>query len=63
MSKKTFIKICTLIFFIIGVIHLLRLIFAWQITAQGWIIPMWISIIGTIVPIYLAYSGFRYWKK
>lgn len=39
-----------IIFALVAIAHLLRLIFGLAIVVAGWPVPMWISIIGCIVP-------------
>lgn len=53
-------KIATLLsivlFSLVAFAHLLRLLMGWQVSVEGWVAPMWISIIGTLVPAGLAIS-------
>ena len=39
--------------------HLLRLVFHIGITAAGWPVPMWISVVGVVVPAVLAVGLWR----
>jgi len=42
------------LFGLVALAHLLRLALGWEVTIDGWIAPMWVSIIGTLVPASLA---------
>ena len=37
------------IFALVAAAHLLRLIFGWEVIIGGWAVPMWISIVGTLI--------------
>ncbi len=60
---KPFTTIAVIIFSIIAVLHLLRLFFHWQITVNGGIVPIWISIPGFIITGVLAIMLLREAKK
>ena len=62
-SAKTFLQLIGTIFGIIGLFHLLRLFFGWQIVLIGWLVPLWISSFGVIIAWYLAYNAFILSKK
>jgi hypothetical protein len=63
LSTKTYLKITKLIFAGVGLAHLLRLLFGWTIVIGGWMVPMWLSILGVVAAWYLAYNGFKLWSK
>ena len=63
LSAKIFLKLVGIIFAVIGTVHLLRLIFGWQIVLVGWVVPVWISAFGVVIAWYLAYNAFSYAKK
>jgi len=50
---KPFTTIAVIVFSLIALIHLLRLFFGWEVTINGMILPVWIS-----VPGFLIASGF-----
>ncbi len=60
---KPFTTIAVVVFSIIAVLHLLRLFFHWQITINGVIIPVWVSIPGFIITGVLAIMLRREAKK
>ena len=43
----------------IALAHALRLIFGWQVTFNGARVPMWVSIIGVLVPLGLGVALWR----
>ncbi len=58
------VKIGTLlgivVFSLVAVAHLLRLLMGWQVTIDGWVAPMWSSVIGVLLPGTIAYL---LWKE
>lgn len=63
MSAKTFLQVVGIIFSLVGGVHLLRLLAGWDIVIGGWMVPMWVSLLGVILPWYLAYNAFTLAKK
>jgi hypothetical protein len=60
---KPFTTIAAVVFSLITVVHLLRLFFHWQVTVNGVIVPIWISIPGFIITGVLAIMLLREAKK
>jgi hypothetical protein len=52
--RKPFTKLAVAIFSLVALIHVLRLIFDWQVTISNVLIPMWVSIVGALVAAGLA---------
>jgi hypothetical protein len=52
---KPFTNIATAIFALIALMHLIRLILGWEVTVNAVIIPMWVSVLGLIVAVGLAW--------
>ena len=52
--RKPFTKLAVAIFSLVALIHVLRLIFDWQVTIRNLLIPMWVSILAAIVAAALA---------
>ena len=46
---KPFSTIAAVVFAIVALVHLLRLVYAWEVTFAGWVVPMWVSVLGLIV--------------
>jgi hypothetical protein len=57
MRTSTLLTFCLLLIVAVG--HLLRLVFAVPVTAGGVVVPMWISVVATIVPAALAAGLWR----
>jgi len=47
------------VFALIALAHLLRLVLHVEITAAGWDVPMWFSIVGVVIPAALAAGLWR----
>jgi len=60
MTQKTFALISGIIFTIVALAHLLRLAQGWDIIIAGWLVPLWVSWIGLVIPGILAYHGLRF---
>lgn len=59
MKQRNFSLVTGVIFAIIFILHLFRIILAWQAEIAGWTVPIWLSWIALIVSGYLAYTGLR----
>ena len=60
---KPFTTIAAVVFSLITIVHLLRLFFHWQVTVNGVIVPIWISVPGFIITGVLAIMLLREAKK
>ena len=58
MTQRTFSLITAVLFFLIALLHAVRLLRGWQVTIEGAFVPIWISWIGLVIAAYLAYQGF-----
>ena len=58
MSEKTFSLVAGTIFFVVAVLHILRVAMGWPVVLAGWTIPMWVSWIAIPIAGFLAYEGF-----
>ncbi|HUL42561.1 MAG TPA: hypothetical protein VLV32_11765 [Burkholderiales bacterium] len=56
---KPFTVTAVAIFILVAIVHLLRLVFDWDITVNGFVIPMWVSVLGLFIPGALAYFLWR----
>lgn len=63
LSIKTFLQIAATIFTIVGLLHLLRLLTGFQVVFGSWVLPMWFSVFGVLLPWYLAYNAWVLAKK
>lgn len=63
MTKTTFLMVTSIIFLIIGVIHVLRIFGGWDAQIGSFIVPMWASYLAAIVSLFLSYQAFRLKKE
>ena len=61
--KKPFTLLAVLIFALIAFLHLLRLIFGWDATFNGAVVPHWLSGVGLVVAAGLAVMLWRESRK
>ncbi len=47
--KKPFTTIAIGLFVLIALLHVVRLLFQWEVVVNGVIIPLWVSLIGFII--------------
>ncbi|MEK7480115.1 MAG: hypothetical protein AAB665_02380 [Patescibacteria group bacterium] len=57
--NKTFIKLATIIFAILGVIHLIRGFVGLPLTLGSWQAPIYVSYLESLLFLVLAYWGYR----
>jgi hypothetical protein len=59
LSSKMFYKVAGAVFAIVGVLHLLRVLFGWNMVYAGWDVPGWLSLVAAVVLFYLSYTAFK----
>lgn len=59
MSLKLYLIISGAIFFLVGIIHLLRFIYLWPVVVGTTVVPLALSYIGC--PVSLGYSVWACW--
>lgn len=47
-------SIAVLVFSLVAMAHLLRLVLQIEVTAGGAVVPMWVSVLGVLVPALIA---------
>ena len=62
MNRKTYMTVTATLFFVVAIMHLLRIIFGWQVEIGGLSIPFWVSWLGVLVAGALAYLGFTRYR-
>ncbi|MGH8373285.1 MAG: hypothetical protein ACRETO_11225 [Gammaproteobacteria bacterium] len=60
---KPFTTLTAVIFALMSFVHILRLIFGWEITVSGLTIPMWVSIVAIPMAAGLSVMLFREARK
>ena len=63
MTQRIFSLVTAVLFFLIALLHAVRLLRGWQVIIEGAVVPMWISWMGLAIAAYLAYQGFRLARK
>jgi uncharacterized protein involved in cysteine biosynthesis len=58
LSRKIYMPVTATLFLVVAIMHLLRIIFGWQVEIGGLSIPFWVSWLGVLVAGALAYFGF-----
>jgi hypothetical protein len=59
---KLFTCIGAIFFILIGIIHLLRIMYGVEVMAGTYVLPMWMSYFGFIVPILIGVMIFKEMK-
>jgi hypothetical protein len=49
----------SLIFFVVALLHLLRLVGQWDVLIGSWHFPLWASLVAVFVVGFLSFAGFR----
>ncbi|ACK68299.1 hypothetical protein PCC8801_4377 [Rippkaea orientalis PCC 8801] len=62
MTEKFYLGISGLIFAVIGVLHLLRIIFGWSAKVGVIVAPLWVSLIVLIIAAFLSFWAFRLYR-
>ena len=63
MDKNKLLLIASIIFGIVGFLHLIRSIFSWELTVDNFNIPLYFSYAVVIVLGYLSWSMYNMSKK
>ncbi len=63
MDQKTFSLISGFIFLLITILHVLRIVYAWDAVIGGWEVPKCISWVAIAVGVYLGFEGLRLSKS
>lgn len=59
MNTRTYIIVSASVFSLIAFVHLLRVLFGWEVIISSWSIPLWFSWIGVLIGGVLGYFGFK----
>jgi hypothetical protein len=58
LSRKIYMMVTATLFLVVAIMHLLRIIFGWQVEIGSLSIPFWVSWLGALVTGALGYFGF-----
>ena len=59
MDKNQLLLIASVIFGIIGFLHLLRSIFGWEAVIGNFNVPLYFSYVAVVVAFYLSFSMYK----
>ncbi|UCC49460.1 MAG: hypothetical protein JSV41_04635 [Gemmatimonadota bacterium] len=59
MQKKPATLLAVIFLLLVGIAHLGRLVLRVEVTADGIVVPMWLSVVAVIVPPLLALGVWR----
>ncbi len=59
-KERTYLFIIGTILTVIAVGHLARIFVNGEVVALSWVVPLWLSWVGTVVASYLAYASFYF---
>ena len=62
MTEKLYLIISGVIFALIGLFHLLRIMFQWPAIVGAWTVPFTISLMAIIVTAVLTFWAFRLFR-
>lgn len=63
MKKKLYYQTVSLIFLVVGALHLARILYGWEAVLGGALIPMWVSWAAFLIAWYLAFRGWQFAKR
>ena len=61
--KTPFTSLAVLVFAVVALVHVLRLVFGWDVTINGAAVPMWASALGILIAAGLAVLLWRESRK
>jgi hypothetical protein len=56
---KPAMTIAIAIFTVVAVLHILRMLYGWEVVINGMSVPMWVSVLGAIIASGLAIALWR----
>lgn len=63
MNNQTYYRSVSVIFLVIGVLHVARLAYGWEAIIAGVEIPLWASAVAAVIAGYLAVRGWQLSQK
>lgn len=59
MNTPLYMRTCATLFLVVFALHLLRVIYGWEVVISGWSVPMWPSWAAVLVSGFLSAYGYR----
>lgn len=63
MTASNYFHVTGTIFGVIGLLHVLRLLFGWEAQIGGFVVPVWFSVLAVLVAGYLTWNAFQLEQK
>ena len=57
--RQPFTTVAVVVFSLVALLHVLRLLYGWEVIVGGMMIPMWASVLGAVIAALLAVMVFR----
>lgn len=58
MKQKTYCIVTAVIFLVVATLHVARIFLGWEVSINGWLVPLWVSWVALPLVGYLVYRGF-----
>jgi len=63
MALRTVLVVHVLLFSLIGLLHLLRILFQWNIVFGTWFVPYWLNVLALLLAFLLLYLNIKQLRK
>ena len=58
--QKVFFRVAGVLFGLVGLMHLARIVFSWNMTIANVSIPYWANALGALITLFLSYASFHF---
>lgn len=58
-KKEAVLRAAGVIFGVIALAHALRIVFQWNVVVEGWVVPVWVSVIPVILGGWVAWAAMK----
>jgi hypothetical protein len=62
MTVQSYAAATSIIFLLVGVLHLVRVVLQWDVMIGTWHFPIWASVVAIIVAGFLSFAGYRLYR-
>ena len=63
MNARQYFLVSGALFALVALLHLVRVLAGWGLVVGGWHAPVWASVLGILVPGFLAVSAARLGRR
>lgn len=63
LSAKTFFQLTSVIFCVVGLLHIIRIFTGYVLIYDTWSVPAWLSFVAGLFLWYLSYVAYQFSKK